>query len=97
MRRWWGAEPGSRGAANAPTVDKLHPVELVVEPEHQVAAQCVRKLGEDLLANLRTDRKLPVMYSISYGYVFPHTHHHRKAWSGRTFCAYAKLCCFRWL
>ena len=27
---------------------------------------------------LRTDRKLPVLYYISYGYVFPHTNHHIK-------------------
>jgi hypothetical protein len=27
---------------------------------------------------LRTDRKLPVLYYISYGYVFPHTNHHSK-------------------
>ena len=26
----------------------------------------------------RTDRKLPVLYYISYGYVFPHTNHHSK-------------------
>ena len=27
---------------------------------------------------LRTDRKLPVLYYISYGYVFTHTNHHSK-------------------
>ena len=27
---------------------------------------------------LRTDRKLPVLYYISYGYIFPHTNHHSK-------------------
>jgi hypothetical protein len=27
---------------------------------------------------LRTGRKLPVLYYISYGYIFPHTNHHRK-------------------
>ena len=27
---------------------------------------------------LRTSRELPVLYYISYGYVFPHTNHHSK-------------------
>ena len=41
------------------------------------------RFGAGPQTKLRTDRKLPVLYYISYGYVFTHTNHHSKksAWA----------------
>ena len=54
------------------------------------------RFGAGPQTKLRTDRKLPVLYYISYGYVFPHTNHHSKksarAVSARIALLYVQLC-----
>ena len=71
---------GRRVSSPSMRDDWVQPAPHACQPKNTAAKTPLRRpwVSARPQTKLRTDRKLPVLYYISYGYVFPHTNHHSK-------------------